>query len=377
MLNTAKQTQDFEEPATKATGDVDLSKEYGGAKYDPKLGWSTATHTFTDLPVEEYIELAEGAAPDILAQSQRFMSDNGFSHIEIPIEAFQRWEEGTQNFREWLDEYCNKHGLDSRADFAIIGPRVKELESASRKTTVVAMPTHSVVDYLGVQFVALKQRYCPKNLRSLDTLERAMKAAESDPETIARKNYYWKPHDKTKFRGHKTLRTATVPEGDHPLAGLSIMAEVKLEHESQMDVDRATRKFIDIGRSIRNAQVKLINAFSMSSASRANRRQLYSTCSREERRQTNVDALGAALYATTFKEAGFDRFLDPTTRKNHPALSPRALLSAAEDTIFESFKTDDQSPVHKQVTNLPIFDALKPKAPGKPKAKTDRRKEYV
>lgn len=388
MLDTALQERDFGTPTAEATGDVDLSKEYGGAAYDPKKGWAQASHgyattnemgdTSTDLPVEEYIELAEGVFPAVEDNSHQFMVDNRFSYIRIPIEDFQAYEKSPLNFREWLDKYCEERGLDSRSDFAIV-TRVKTLESAQRKNGIVAMPSGSVPDYIGEHFIALKQRFCPKNSRSLDTMERAMIASEKD--AIARKNYLWVPHDKTQFRAHKTMKMATVPTGphpalegrEHPLAGCNIMVERKIAHESQMDVDKLTRKFIDIGRSVQNGQVKLINAFSSGATSSSrDRKELHSTCFREERRQKAIDALGALLYAKVFEDSGMNRFLNPKKADNYSALDANALREATIVTIDNHFTPSGAAELKALVLNLPTFNSTKP-APGyrKPKLVAD------
>ena len=351
-------------------GLAQLAKTQQQAAYNYSKGWSTTAHPIPDLSEEEYIELAEAAAPDIAEQARSFMDDNGFSYIEIPHSAFYEYETSPLNFREWLDQYCEEHGMDSRADFAIIGPRVKTLESAHRKTATGQTKPDRLIDYLGIEFVALKQTEGKKNKHSLNTMDSAMNAIENDPQTLARKNHYWIPHKKTQFRGHKTLREATVPEG-HELSGLTILAEVKIEHESQMDIDKLTRKFINIGRSVQSAHIKVSSTFS---AAKGDAKRGHKFCRDIQNMQEAVDALGAMLYNRVFTDSGMNRFMKPDEIGNYPALSRRALISAAEDTVNEHFTNGNRDSLLKTIMGMSMFDEFRAPKPG---ARKKRTKEYA
>ncbi|HPF77675.1 MAG TPA: hypothetical protein PLF01_00165 [Alphaproteobacteria bacterium] len=354
-----------------------LKTEHSSAAYDYKRGWSTTAHPIPGLSEQEYIDIAEAAQGDIQDQARAFMDDNGFSYIEIPHSDFMAYERSPKNFREWLEDYCEeknakiadpKNHLDPRADFAVVGPRVKKLESAERKTATGQVLADRLVDYAGVMFVALKQTCARKNKVSLNTLGDAMKAIEEDPRTLAIKNHYWEPHKKTQFRAHKSLWLATVPEG-HALSDLETLVEVKIEHESQMDIDKLTRRFINIGREAQHAFETAFNGV----ITARDRKRATKLCVDEAAKFQAFDALGALLYNRVFADAGMNTFMKPSIANDFPPLSAKALLDAARATVNEHFSNGSRKALLDTITQMDMFEKFRTdKRPCK-----DRKREKV
>lgn len=303
------------------------------AAYDHKKGWSTTGQPWA-ATVEEYLEIAHAVKPMLREEISNFINSQGFSVIEIEYEAFRDYERGETPFREWLEEYCNSRGLDSRSDFAIMGPRVKDQESAHRKTASGEKLPDRVIDYIGVQCIALKQTKKPENKQSITNMRRFMSTIEEDKRTIARKNLYWQPHDKTGFRGHKTLWELTAPK-DSEMAPFSILAEIKLEHESQMDVDRFTRRFINVDRTAKSYMARAWdNTFGALAKS------VTGTCTHEEKKRKSVTFLGVALYNRVFWDAGLDQLLNPQLKDRYPPPTDRAIIGVAREIARQYFNKD-------------------------------------
>lgn len=292
-------------------------RDLAEAAYDPKKGWSTAAQPETagDRPftVEEYIEIARAAAPDFIDQIRTFLQHSKFSYIEIPHQDFaEQYEQGRQGFREWLEEYCSKHNLNPHAQFCVIGPCIKTEQSSNRKTAYKSSPDRNR-DYLRSMIVALKQTHRLRNSASLDNLESCTQALENDEGTIARKNYYHTPKNETGYRGYKTLRVATAPEGS-TLEGVRILAELKIEHESQMDIDKLTRHFMDFDRIMEQKLFEgiLRNVFGARSCLRA-----WDTA---DSKRDIVNGWSRLLYNRVFQDTGItDKFLNPAKKDEFAA----------------------------------------------------------
>ncbi len=355
-----------------------LTNTQKAASYDYKKGWATTAQPFSALTVEEYHEIATAAADDLSSQMHDFLNKNNFTYIEIPHSAFFDYELSKLNFREWLNQYCDEQNeiikkqakasnvepilMDHRAHFAIIKPRIKTLESAKRKTATGQKTPERIVDYLGTQLISLKQTSNRKNKTSLDIMARAMTAIEGATQSLARKNHYWDPHTKTKFRGHKTLRIATVPE-EHALSGFQVLAEIKIEHESQMDIDKLTRKFINIGRSAQRAFEKCFATPEKTPVARNYSKRSAKLCRQEHEKQRAVDALGGMLYNRVFTDIGMNRFMNPRLMDDFSALPIRALLSAAKETVAEHFSNGCKRDLLGTITNMEMFGKREAKRP--------------
>ncbi len=241
-----------------------------------------------------------------MRQIKDFMDSNGFSFVRIPHEDFKVYEQGLRPFRSWFDDYCKTHGLNSRADICVVGPSIKDISSADRKTATGEHSPERVLDYLRCMPIVLKKH--PNNSKhrySMDTLARVIDAFEGDDRAIARKNTFWKPNPKTGIRTHKTLWSCSVDEGQD-LHGFETVAEIKVEHEAHMDIDRLTRAFLQHGRDTTSLMVQfaenVTDWFSriLSSASR-----------KTADKDRMINNWGRLLYNYFNHEQGFNRFLDP------------------------------------------------------------------
>ncbi len=294
------------------------SEALSHAAYDPKKGWNSAAQPVPGMNASDYHDIAQEAAVHLAEQTRTFCEEHGFSYIEIPyrdfLEQYERPGEYSyedMGFREWLNRYCEQRNMNSNADLCIIQASAKELGSCKRKTGANVPAPDRNVDYLRTMMIALKKTSAFKNRQSLDTLGNAMKAIEEYPATVARKNYYYEPHAKTGFRGHKSLWVSRVPKGGE-LEGFEILSEIKIEHESQMDIDKLTRHFISLGRDNMEA---ISSVFSFLGNQRAGVSSNYAN-----QQSDIVTQWGRLLYDKVFEAAGItDRFLsDRKTDKFDP-----------------------------------------------------------
>lgn len=335
---------------------------YMQASYDYKKGWDTSGPHFTAWDnVDDNIEVAKAAAPKLEKDIQRFCTENDLSYIVIPHKDFKEgYETEDLNFREWLNKYCAEKNINPRADVAIMGSRIKDKESAERKTATGEKSVEDLVDYLGLQIITLKQTTAKHNNKSLKTMKRMMEAIENDSQTVGRKNHYYVPHEKTQFRAHKTRRKVFVPKSER-LNGICILAEIKIEHESQMDIDKLTRKFISIGREAQRLQTDFSNSMLGKNPSMTDYRRAYKMCTKVQNMQEAMDALGAQLYNRMFADAGMDIFLNPQLADRTPPLSAKILLSAAKETIREHISSGSQQDMTDLIQNMAMFKGLSSK----------------
>lgn len=290
------------------------AQQQAATAYNPKKGWSTAAQPEKNLTAADYHTLAHAAAPDLHRQAIEFCERHGLSYVHVSHEDFKNGYEKAEglSFREWFEDHCEQQGLNKKfysgVDICIVGPCIKTLASAERKTGMNVPTPDRNVDYLRTMLVAVKKTGSYRNRESLNTLAQAMEAIEKDQETIAIKNYYYAPHAKTGFRGHKSLWVSTAPE-DSGLGGMQVLSEVKIEHESQMDLDKLTRRFIDIDRSWQNA---LQGSF------------WHTVCGTRAASPKGMDhatdiitGWGRKLYDRMFADAGLNRFLAPALQKTY------------------------------------------------------------
>lgn len=333
--------------------DQTLTRFYRDAAYDWRRRWSTTTHPFHSTKTEDYSILAQESQRNLSEKSRAFMDHHGFSYIEVSHEDFLDYETSELSFRDWLKEYCKSKKISVKADFLIVGPRVKTQKSSDRKTSTGATAPHQVKDYLGIMFVALKQTNNIKNKSSIDTIAKAMKAIEANEETLAIKNHYWKPHPTTKFRGHKSLWLAKPTESDDfNDEYYQILAEVKIEHESQMDIDKLTRKFINISRSATEAQARFNNLGGTPKRATLN--------SRAERdKAESITAIGQILYDRVFTDANLTVFMDPQLRGTNPALPLTAILVAVKETVEEHFPSANAKHLIETISKMDMFSKIK------------------
>jgi hypothetical protein len=273
--------------------------------YDPKKGWEEREQPIAGLTPQDYIELATHAAPGLSQSVRDFCDENGFSFVEIPHSVFaDSYEKETVPFRTWLNDYCERNHLPKNAQIAIIGPRIKSLESAERKAEEKKPGKNA--DYLGIMMVVLKNG-APvkghKDKKDLVPLTKAIEAIEKDTRSIARKNTYWEPHEITGFRDHKSIWEQVITSGEYK--GFPIDAEIKIDHESHMDVDRQTRnQIIALSR-------KTGTWLSTLHASVAFDSNITGHSRRAKERSDFTTRVGIEIYNRVFADNGFNRLLNP------------------------------------------------------------------
>lgn len=332
---------------------IDIGKAISEAAYNPKKGWSSAAQPIQGGSVEEYLAIAEDAKDDLKKQCEEFCHDHGFGFIWIPHEAFVKYERSHQGFREWLDEYCQQHGLNARTDICFVGPCTKTQESAERKTQTGNPTPDRVIDYLRVMPVVLKQNTTQRNRDSLATLERMMQTMESDQRSIARKNYFWEPHDGTGMRAHKSLWVCKAgPDSNN--ADFEILAEIKVEHESQMDIDKLTRNFLNISRNSRRyafgafaAAAEFLDHLGCKIAA--------GHSVRAEQNDRIANKWGKMLYDRINCDASMDRFLDPDLLSNKAAPLNYGAIRARIKEDLHGFPKPIQKLLISALVDLNIF----------------------
>jgi len=157
------------------------------------------------------------------------------------------------------------------------------------------------------------------------------------------------------------------------MGGIPILAEVKVEHESQMDIDKLTRKFINIGRSAQSAFTSTYEKINSRETSHQTLRRASKLCVSESEKQQAIDALGGLLYNRVFADAGINRLMNPQLIGQFPALPAKALLASAEETIGEHFTNGNKRKMLEVVRGMSMFkDFLNPKRKPQP-SKTQKK----
>lgn len=322
-----------------------LTEKFAIHGYDPQHAWGTTAQPEQGCTAEDYIALAEQSLPDSRKQMTDFADEYGYSYAVLTQKDLYEYETGTKatspdsskssstnspvveaNFRKWFEEKCKETGQNPNVDLLIVTSCVKDLDTAAKKTFLKGKSADRIIDYQRGMYVVLKQSDAKKETKSLNTLARLINDIENDKRTIARKNLYWKPHETTGFRAHKTLRTATVPPGQE-YEGMQCLTEVKIEHESQMGLDRATRPFLHISRAAarakRETNYNLIRDFSSTTFDKR-RPQNPSKHTRKTAQSSNVIAgWSRDLYNRINSDAGLDLFTNPqATPAEKAAIKP-------------------------------------------------------
>ena len=285
-----------------------LQRRWRDSQYRPDRNWDQTTQPLAGLgaQVGDYTSIAHRSVEDLRAQTHAFLAKHKITHIDIPHSIFREtYEHRAIGFRPWLEKQCCERGLDINADVLIIGPSVKDIASSERKIRDEKQDSpDSIRDYLREMMVVLKTKHTPKSRtkhgQSFAVLEKLITALENEKENRPYKNQLWHPHEETGYRGFKSRWTAK--DADDP--EMEILAEVKIEHEKQMDVDKLTRSFLSIVRE----GIRLQKEFK----GNAGGRRTGITAHHAKKQIGFVNQLGIMLYERIHADAGFnDRFLDP------------------------------------------------------------------
>ena len=321
--------------------------------YDPKKGWEELEQPVPDLSPRDYIELATHAAPGLSQSARDFCDENGFSFIEIPHSIFaDSYEKGTIPFRPWLNDYCERNHLPKNAQVAIIGPRIKSLESAERKQGDKDKRPSQNSDYLGIMMVMLKsgtplKGY--KDKKDLAALAKAIDAIEKDPRSLARKNSYWRPHEVTGFRDHKSIWEQVITSGG--FKGWPMHAEVKIEDERHMDVDRQTRnQIIALSRQTGTWLSALHSSVAFDSNISGHSR-------RAKERSDFTTRVGIQIYNRVFADNGFNRLMNPELAHDY---APKSHEEIIKMILNEGLKVSTIGQVQHLLTDVMNSGMLDP-----------------
>lgn len=290
--------------------------------YDYKKGWDKLEQPDPDLGARDYIELATHAAPGLSQSARDFCDENGLSFVEIPHSVFaDEYEKRTIPFRQWVNAYCERNHLPKNVDVVIIGPRIKSLESAERKQGDTDKRPSQTADYVGIMMVAMKKG-APvkgrKNKKDLAVLEKVIDAIEEDPRSLARKNSYFHPNDVTGHRDHKSIWEIVIASGGYK--GWKMHGEVKVEDESQMDVNRQTRNH---SMALSRKTGTYLSTLHSSVASDSN---ITGHSRRAKERRDFTTRVGVESYNRFFADNGFNLLMDPALLHKHAPMSHEDII---------------------------------------------------
>ncbi len=281
--------------------------------YNPSKGWENTVQRLEGMSPSEYVNIADHAEPALQHELIKFCDQNRFSYAVIPHEDFLEYERGTQDFRRWFTQACAKNGQNPHSDVMLM-TRVKSLGRANDKNQFDPSNADRVKDYLG-GMILFMQGSTPKSKRdSVDSLAFSIRSMENDERTLAITNLFWKPL-KHGFRAFKAAWEVT-PFEETGWSEFPILASIKMQHESQMGIDRLTRRFMGVQRATTN----VLSTFWEKTGSPTDHDGAKTTRShmtRAERRAKPLVDLGRALYDIVHARAGLNGLLNPDAIKDH------------------------------------------------------------
>ena len=323
-----------------------IKDTYGSQAYDPNWRWNTTSQPIDGLRFEDYVGIAKAASLNYQAHIETLMERHGLRYFWIFPSDFAAYELSETPFHEWLQGYKKENKHTGAYDVCIVGPSIKSGESSERKLHEKFKTPDRVRDYLRCMPIVLKQTESHRNKNSIETLERLIQIIEDDPRSIARKNQYHTPQPETGMRAHKTLWEIHCFSTDEEYADFSILAENKIEHESQMDIDRLTRRFMQFAREAHKANMSLVGRCTSQLAPESWSR-VFKTSGELERTVTMIRHWGQLLYNNNGYNKGFDQFLGADSQ-NRQILS----LKEIEDIIMRDLKKVNESLHLKFMTTL-------------------------
>jgi hypothetical protein len=325
-----------------------------GDSYDPFSGWSNLAQPIAALDSKSYLEFAHEGLEPLKERMVAFCEANDFSHVIIPQEDYRAgFEKGGNKFHAWFEEYCRMHGMNPAVKVAIIGPCVKDEGSTDFKSK--NQPAARVKDYLRGMYIFLEGNTAKSARKSLDNIGNAIDCLQNDEKfkTLGRKNELHTPAD----NGYRAYKAAwNVPLGG-VFAGKEMMAEVKIEHESQQDLNRMTRRFMSFSRNTRDAMEKFhSNCTSESGGNRdfriANKNMLLM-----KRNVEDLDKFSRLVYDSLHKQSGLNRFLDKNKESQYAPAAPEVIQAAARKVI-DAFGVPIAREIENAGLKLPSVRAL-------------------
>ncbi len=294
---------------------IDPKKSLAAAAevYNPSKGWATLAQRLDGISPKEYVSLAHYAEPNLQAELIKFCEKNRLSYAVIPHSEFLQYEGSTQDFKRWYVAACTKHGQNPQADVMVM-TRVKMIDSAERKNQFDPTSADRVKDYLGGMLVFM-QGNTPKSKRdSVDRMAASMSSMQDDERTLGINNLFWKPLK----HGYRAFKSAweIYPSQETGWSEFPILSSIKIQHESQMGIDRLTRRFM----SVQRATTKVLSTFWEKNGSPTDHDAAKNTRShmnRAEKRASGLEHLGRALYDIVHDRAGLNRLINPDLMENH------------------------------------------------------------
>lgn len=325
-----------------------------GDSYDPFSGWSNLAQPIAALDSKSYLEFAqEGLAP-LKERMIAFCEANNFSHVVIPQEDYRAgFEKGDKKFREWFEEYCRMRGMNPAVKVAIIGPCVKDEGSTDFKSKI--RPDARVKDYLRGMYIFLEGNTAKSARKSLDNMADAIDCMQSDEKfkTLGRKNYLHTP----KGNGYRAYKAAwNVPLGGD-FSGKEMMAEIKIEHESQQNLNRMTRRFMNYNRSTRDAMENIYPNCISERGGERDFRTASKHASQMKRNVEELDRFSRLVYNYAHQQSGLNRFLDKE-KADQCAAPSLASIDAAARKVIEACGAPIRREIENAGLNLPGIRAL-------------------
>jgi hypothetical protein len=325
-----------------------------GDPYDPFSGWSNLAQPIAALDSKSYREFAQEGREPLKERMVAFCDANNLSHVIIPQEDYRAgFEKGSKKFHEWFEEYCRMHGMNPAVKVAIIGPCVKDEGSTDFKSKI--RPAARVKDYLRGMYIFLEGNTAKSAKKSLNNMADAIDSIQSDErfKTLGRKNNLHTP----KENGYRSYKAAwNVPLGG-VFAGKEMMAEIKIEHESQQDLNRMTRRFMNYSRSTRDA---MENIYPNCISERGGNRDFRIASKKASLMQRNVedlDKFSRLAYNHVHEQSGLNRFLDKGKADQYPAPPLDAIQMAARKAI-DAFGVPISREIENAGLKLPGIRAL-------------------
>lgn len=298
--------------------------------YKPYLGWSNLAQPEEGLDGKSYLELSHYGVDPLKRRMIDFCERNNLSHVVIPQDAYRTgFEKGNTPFRAWLEEYCHLHGMNPQVQVAIVGPCVKDEASSLFKGK--ARPAERTKDYLRGMYIFLQGPTARTARASLDNLGSAIDSLQAEDrfQTLARKNYLHTP----KANGYRAYKGAWNVPLEGPFSGWEMMAEVKLEHQSQQDVNRMTRRFMEISRATREALERFYDNCTSEEDEKQGFSKAHSHVNRLQARINTLDGFSKLLYDYVHDKSGMNRFLGKEAAKKHEPADYGAIQAAANKAI--------------------------------------------
>jgi len=309
--------------------------------YRHDLGWSTTAQPMRRMPVSEYLKLANAAMPALREKMIDFCCRHNLTYITIPHADYRTgFEKGQQDFRVWLNEHCQLTGQDPDADIAIVEACVKDEGSSDFKSDM-EFPDR-IRDYARDMLIVLEGSKGKASARSLDILSEIIDAMDTEKRTasVARKNNFYKPRS----NGYSGYKAIWVVEGKSEFyEGFPILAEKKVEHESQQNLHRMTREFMLIERGVTTSTKHFWDRtkdywtthFSSLEDPKAKReiKSANSSSFRLDARVKTLKDFSRAAYDAHTYSSGLDRLINPAVAHLHEPVSPSEMVSRMDKAI--------------------------------------------